>query len=99
MRIWLCVTLAVFGAVPFFLRPARADDAAITAQLQQVLDAYVEDRAAIEGLSGAALQVDRGGGKSILAVFAGDNGLSDKKPIGPDTLSTSAATPRNSRPR
>jgi D-alanyl-D-alanine carboxypeptidase len=86
MRIWLCVTLAVFGAVPFFLRPARADDAAITAQLQQVLDAYVEDRAAIEGLSGAALQVDRGGGKSILAVFAGDNGLSDKKPIGPDTL-------------
>ena len=86
MRIWLCVTLAVFGAIPLFLRPAQADDAAITAQLQQVLDAYVKDRAAIEGLSGAALQVDRGGGKPILAVFAGDNGLSDKKPIGPDTL-------------
>ena len=86
MRIWLCVTLAVFGAIPLFLRPAQADNAAITAQLQQVLDAYVKDRAAIEGLSGAALQVDRGGGKPILAVFAGDNGLSDKKPIGPDTL-------------
>jgi D-alanyl-D-alanine carboxypeptidase len=86
MRIWLCVTLAVFGAIPFFLRPARADDAAITAQLQQVLDAYVKDRAVIEGLSGAALQVDRGAGKPILAVYAGDNGLSDPKPIGPDTL-------------
>ena len=86
MRIWLCVTLAVFGAIPLFLRPAQADDAAITAQLQQVREAYVKDRAAIEGLSGAALQVDRGGGKPILAVFAGDNGLSDKKPIGSDTL-------------
>ena len=66
--------------------PARADDAALTAQLQQILDAYVKDRASIEGLSGAALQVDRGAGKPILAIYAGDNGLSDKKPIGPDTL-------------
>ena len=33
-----------------------------------------------------ALQVDRGAGKPILEVYAGDNGLSDKKPIGPDTL-------------
>ena len=32
------------------------------------------------------MQVDRGAGKPILAVYAGDNGLSDKKPIGPDTL-------------
>jgi D-alanyl-D-alanine carboxypeptidase len=32
------------------------------------------------------LQVDRGGGKPILAVYSGDNGLSDKKPIGADTL-------------
>jgi D-alanyl-D-alanine carboxypeptidase len=30
--------------------------------------------------------VDRGAGKPILALYAGDNGLSDKKPIGPDTL-------------
>ena len=30
----------------------------ITAQLQQVLDAYVKERAPIEGLSGAALQAD-----------------------------------------
>src|ERR1700722_12961015 len=86
MRIWLFVSLALFGAIAFSPRAARADDVAVTAQLQQILDAYVKDRAAIEGLSGAALQVDRGGGKSILAVFAGDNGLSDKKPIGPDTL-------------
>jgi D-alanyl-D-alanine carboxypeptidase len=86
MRIWLFVTLAVFSAFPFSLGPACADDAAITAQLQQILDAYVKDRASIEGLSGAALQVDRGAGKPILEVYAGDNGLSDRKPIGPDTL-------------
>ena len=42
--------------------------------------------ASIEGLSGAALQVDRGAGHPIISVFAGDDGLSDKKPIGPDTL-------------
>jgi D-alanyl-D-alanine carboxypeptidase len=86
MRIWLFITLAVFSTFPFSLTASRADDAALTAQLQQILDAYVKDRASIEGLSGAALQVDRGGGKPILAVFSGDNGLSDKKPIGPDTL-------------
>src|SRR5580698_3057993 len=86
MRIWLIVGLALLGAVPFSLRPALADDAALSAKLQQILDAYVKDRASIEGLSGAALQVDRGGGKPVLAVYAGDNGLSDRKPIGPDTL-------------
>ena len=86
MRIWLFVALALFSAMSFSPTPARADDAALTAQLQQILDAYVKDRASIEGLSGAALQVDRGAGKPILAVYAGDNGLSDKKPIGPDTL-------------
>jgi D-alanyl-D-alanine carboxypeptidase len=85
MRIWF-IALALFGASAFSPRAARADDTAVTAQLQQILDSYVKDRASIEGLSGAALQVDRGGGKPILAVFAGDNGLSDKKPIGPDTL-------------
>jgi D-alanyl-D-alanine carboxypeptidase len=86
MRIWLYVTLAFFSALPFFPRPALADDAAVTAQLQQVLDAYVKERASIEGLSGVALQVDRGAGKPILEVYAGDDGLADKKPIGPDTL-------------
>jgi D-alanyl-D-alanine carboxypeptidase len=86
MRIGLLVTLALLSAVPFSLRSARADNTALTAQLQQLLDAYVKDRASIEGLSGAALQVDRGAGKPILEVYAGDNGLSDKKPIGPDTL-------------
>jgi D-alanyl-D-alanine carboxypeptidase len=86
MRIWLFITLAVFSAFPFSPTPARADDASLTAQLQQILDAYVKDRASIEGLSGAALQVDRGASKPILAIYAGDNGLSDRKPIGPDTL-------------
>jgi D-alanyl-D-alanine carboxypeptidase len=86
MRIWLVVTLALFSAMSFFSRPALADDAAVTAQLQQILDAYVKDRASIEGLSGVALQVDRGAGHPIISVYAGDNGLSDKKPIGPDTL-------------
>jgi D-alanyl-D-alanine carboxypeptidase len=86
MRIGLIVSLAFFSALSFSPKAARADDAALTAQLQQILDAYVKDRASIEGLSGAALQVDRGAGKPILEVYAGDNGLSDKKPIGSDTL-------------
>jgi D-alanyl-D-alanine carboxypeptidase len=86
MRIWLIVTLALFCAPPFCPISARADDAAITVQLQQVLDAYVKDRASIEGLSGVALQVDRGAGKPILAIYAGNDGLTDAKPIGPDTL-------------
>ena len=86
MRIGLFLALALVTALPSSPRPARADDAALTAQLQQILDAYVKDRASIEGLSGAALQVDRGAGKPILSIYAGDNGLSDKKPIGPGTL-------------
>ena len=77
MRIWLFVTLALFSAIPISPRPAHADDAAVTVQLQEILDAYVKDRGPIEGLSGAALQVDRGGGRPVLAVYAGDNGLSD----------------------
>jgi D-alanyl-D-alanine carboxypeptidase len=86
MRHWGFTALALLGVALFFREPARADDAALTAELQQVLDGYVSKRAAIEGLSGAALQVDRGGGHQILAVFAGTNGLSDARPIGPDTL-------------
>jgi D-alanyl-D-alanine carboxypeptidase len=86
MRIGLFVTLALFSALPFSPRPALADDAAATAQLQELLDAYVKERGPTERLSGAALQVDRGGGYPILTVYSGDNGLSDKKPIGPDTL-------------
>ena len=86
MRVWLFVTLALFGAVPFSYTPAGADDSAVAARLQQIVAAYVKERASIEGLSGAALQVDRGGDNPIITVFAGDNGLSDAKPIGPDTL-------------
>src|ERR1700722_13664512 len=86
MRIWLFITLAVFSVLPLPLTASRADDVALNRRLQQILDAYVKDRASIEGLSGAALQVDRGAGHPILEVYAGDNGLSDKKPIGPDAL-------------
>jgi CubicO group peptidase (beta-lactamase class C family) len=43
-------------------------------------------RADDAALTGVALQVDRGADKPILAIYAGDNGLSDKKPMGPDTL-------------
>jgi hypothetical protein len=64
MRIGLFVALALVSAYPLSLRAAQADDAALTAQLQQILDAYVKDRASIEGLSGAALQVDRGAGQT-----------------------------------
>jgi D-alanyl-D-alanine carboxypeptidase len=54
--------------------------------LQQVIDVYVKERGPIEGLTGAALLVDRGAGRPIISVFAGDDGLADAKPIGPGTL-------------
>src|SRR3984957_20294246 len=85
MRGWLFVMLALFAAIPSYTL-VRADDSAVTAQLQQIVAAYVKERGLIEGLSGAALQVDRGGDNPIISVFAGNNGLSDAKPIGPDTL-------------
>ena len=99
MRIWLFLTLALLGAIPFGSTATPADEAAVTPQLQQLIDGYVRDRASIEGLSGAALQVDRGASHPIVAVFAGDDGLSDKKPIGPERCFRSAATPRRSPPR
>jgi D-alanyl-D-alanine carboxypeptidase len=86
MRIWLFVSLALFTAIPFSPRPARADDASVTKQLQELINRYVKERGVIEGLSGAGLQVDHGGGHPILSVFAGTDGLADAKPIGPDTL-------------
>ena len=86
MRVWLFVTLTLFAAIQFSLAPARADDSVLTGQLERIVAGYVKERGPIEGLSGAALQVDRGGGNPIISVFAGDNGLSDAKPIGPDTL-------------
>jgi D-alanyl-D-alanine carboxypeptidase len=88
--VWLAKTvlvLALFGAAALILpATSKADDAGLTAQLQRVVDAYVKDRASIEGLSGAALQVDRGAGHPIISVFAGDDGLADLKLIGADTL-------------
>jgi D-alanyl-D-alanine carboxypeptidase len=80
------LVLALFSAALIFPATSKADEAALTAQLQKVVDAYVKDRASIEGLSGAALQVDRGAGHPIISVFAGDDGLADAKPIGADTL-------------
>lgn len=80
------LVLALFAAALILPATSRADDAALTARLQGVMDAYVKERGPIEGLSGAALQVDRGAGRPIISVFAGDDGLADAKPIGPDTL-------------
>jgi D-alanyl-D-alanine carboxypeptidase len=87
--VWLAKTvlvLALCGAALIFPATSNADEAALTAQLQRVVDAYVKDRASIEGLSGVALQVDRGAGHPVISVFAGDDGLADAKPIGADTL-------------
>lgn len=80
------LALALVGAVQGLPAPSRADDSALAAQLQGVIDAYVAERGKIEGLSGAALEVDRGAGRPIIQVFAGDDGLADGKPIGPETL-------------
>jgi D-alanyl-D-alanine carboxypeptidase len=86
MRFRGFVFLALVGALLSAGTPAWADDRAVATQLQQVVDAYVRERGAIEGFSGAALQVDPGGGRPVVAVFAGSNGLEPEKPIGPDTL-------------
>jgi len=80
------LVLALAGAALVLPATVRADDSALTAQLQGVIDRYVAERGTIEGLSGAALEVDRGAGRPIISVFAGDDGLADAKPIGPDTL-------------
>ena len=80
------LVLTLFAAAFILPATSKADEAALTARLLQILDAYVKDRASIEGLSGAALQVDRGAGHPIIAVFVGDDGLADAKPIGADTL-------------
>jgi D-alanyl-D-alanine carboxypeptidase len=80
------LALALFATAFIPATASKADDAAVTTQLQQLIDGYVRERAPIEGLSGAALQVDRGAGRPIISVFAGNDGLPDAKPIGPDTL-------------
>ena len=87
--------LAFSGAVQFGSSPALAHEAALTAQLQQLIEGYVRDRASIEGL-GAALQVDRGAGHPIISVFAGNDGLPTPSRSTPIRSSRSAATPRRS---
>jgi D-alanyl-D-alanine carboxypeptidase len=80
------LVLAHLAAALIVPATSKADEAALTARLQGVVDAYVKGRGPVEGLSGAALQVDRGAGRPIISVFAGNDGLPDAKPIGPDTL-------------
>jgi D-alanyl-D-alanine carboxypeptidase len=80
------LALALFAVALIPATALKADDAALTARLQGVVDAYVKERGPIEGLSGAAFQVDRGAGHSTISVFAGDDGFADAKPIGPATL-------------
>ena len=80
------LALALFSAGLILPATSKADDAALTARLQGLIDAYVKERGPVEGLSGAALQVDRGAGRPIISVFSGNDGLADAKPIGPDTL-------------
>ena len=94
------LVFALLAAALICPATSRADDAALTARLQAVADAYVKERGPIEGLSGAALEVDRGAGRPIISVFAGDDGLPDAKPIGPDkkvklTLTYPMSTGRN----
>jgi D-alanyl-D-alanine carboxypeptidase len=72
-------------AIDGFDRPVRADNA-LTAQLQQVVGTYVTQRGQIEGISGVALQVDRGARHPRIAVFAGTNGRHSQKPIDAGTL-------------
>ena len=93
------LVLALFSAVLIFPATSKADEAALTAELQRVVDAYVKDRASIEGLSGVALQVDRGAGRPVISVFAGDDGPATRSRSAPILCSRSAATPRNSPPR
>jgi D-alanyl-D-alanine carboxypeptidase len=66
-------------------QPARADGT-VAARLQQVVDTYVKQRGAIEGISGVALRVDLGPRHSPHAVFAGTTGRPGAKPIDANTL-------------
>ena len=51
MRLASLLVLAHFAAALILPATSKADDVALTARLQQLLDAYVKDRASIEGLS------------------------------------------------
>ena len=53
------LVLTLFAAAFILPATSKADETALTAKLQQVLDAYVKDRASIEGLSGAASGVGK----------------------------------------
>ncbi|MBS0644028.1 MAG: serine hydrolase domain-containing protein [Acetobacteraceae bacterium] len=86
MRYLVWMVLAAWCAIAVLPAPARADDKAVTAQLQRLIDTYVKERTAIEGISGIALRVDRGSGKPVMALFSGTDGRQPSRPIGPRTL-------------
>jgi D-alanyl-D-alanine carboxypeptidase len=88
-RIVLNVSAAAFvliAAIGLLSFPARAGTDDVTTQLQLVLDSYIAERGQVEGVSGVSLQVDLGGGKPVIALFSGNNGLPGALPIGPRTL-------------
>jgi D-alanyl-D-alanine carboxypeptidase len=85
MRFVMWAVWALLITIGLFDRPALADET-IAAQLQQVVDTYVAQRGSIEGISGAALQVDLGARRPRIEVFAGTNGRRDETPIDDDTL-------------
>lgn len=86
MRYLVWTVLAAWLVIAGLTTPARADDKAVTARLQGLIDTYLKDRSRIEGISGIALRVDRGSGKPVLALFTGTDGRQPPRPIGPQTL-------------
>jgi len=65
---------------------ARAQDAPVTAQLQQALDNYLAQRGGTESISGVSLYISLGDPGPAIEVFSGNNGRRDQTPIDGDTL-------------
>jgi D-alanyl-D-alanine carboxypeptidase len=78
--------MAATLAILTLATPSRADDAAVTAKLQALVDAYLKNRSGIEGISGIVLRIDRGVATTPLAVYAGTDGRPSPQPLGPDNL-------------
>jgi D-alanyl-D-alanine carboxypeptidase len=80
----LRVTAWCAAAAAFMAAPA-AQATQVQPQLQHLIDSYLAGRAAIEGNSGVALRVEEGGAPPI-ALFAGNDGLPQKRKIDGHTL-------------
>jgi D-alanyl-D-alanine carboxypeptidase len=81
--------ILAFGALVVasaFCAPARAEGPPITAQLQQILDNYVAQRAKIEDITGVALHVSLGSFGPVIDVSAGNDGLPKPWPLTADSL-------------